>query len=67
MVGLVLGETFAKTLFARDVRHKALYGGRGSGKSWSVASYLVCGELEEEDHWSSAISELHSGQFEGLD
>jgi len=41
MVALVLGETFAKTLFASNVRHKALFGGRGSGKSWSIASYLV--------------------------
>ena len=41
MVALVLGETFAKTLFAQGVRHKAMFGGRGSGKSWSIASYLV--------------------------
>jgi len=41
MVALVLGDTFARTLFAKNVRHKAMFGGRGSGKSWSIASYLV--------------------------
>jgi phage terminase large subunit len=30
-----------KCLYAPGVRHKALYGGRGSAKSWSVATYLV--------------------------
>src|SRR5271166_5890138 len=29
-----------RTLFA-DARHKALFGGRGGAKSWSVATYLV--------------------------
>jgi phage terminase large subunit len=35
-----IGEKFSNTLFA-PARHKALYGGRGSGKSWAVATYLV--------------------------
>jgi phage terminase large subunit len=39
-VDVVLGEKFTRTLF-RPARHKALYGGRGSGKSWSVATYLI--------------------------
>jgi phage terminase large subunit len=34
-----LGQKFIDTLFA-EARHKALYGGRGSAKSWSVATYL---------------------------
>ena len=34
-----MGQKFIDTLFARD-RHKALYGGRGCAKSWSVATYL---------------------------
>jgi len=34
-----LGQKFIDTLFA-DARHKALHGGRGSAKSWSVATYL---------------------------
>jgi len=34
-----LGQKFIDTLFA-DYRHKALHGGRGSAKSWSVATYL---------------------------
>jgi phage terminase large subunit len=38
-VDVVLGEKFIKTLFT-PARHKALYGGRGSGKSYSVATYL---------------------------
>lgn len=38
-VPLMLGQKFIDTLFA-PARHKALYGGRGSAKSWSVASYL---------------------------
>jgi len=36
-----LGQKFIDTLFAPDIRHKALYGGRGGGKSWSIATYLV--------------------------
>jgi phage terminase large subunit len=35
----ILGEKFVKTLFC-EARHKALFGGRGSAKSWSVATYL---------------------------
>ena len=35
-----LGTKFAATLF-KPARHKALFGGRGSGKSWAVATYLV--------------------------
>jgi phage terminase large subunit len=34
-----LGQKFIDTLFA-EARHKALHGGRGSAKSWSVATYL---------------------------
>jgi phage terminase large subunit len=34
-----MGQKFIDTLF-KDARHKALYGGRGSAKSWSVATYL---------------------------
>jgi phage terminase large subunit len=39
-VDVVLGEAFTRTLF-QPARHKALYGGRGSGKSYSVATYLA--------------------------
>ena len=35
-----MGKKFSDTLFV-EARHKALYGGRGSGKSWAVATYLV--------------------------
>lgn len=35
-----MGQLFSDTLFA-SARHKALFGGRGSGKSWAVATYLV--------------------------
>lgn len=35
-----LGQKFLDTLFVEGVRHKALHGGRGSAKSWSVATYL---------------------------
>jgi phage terminase large subunit len=38
-VDVVLGDKFIKTLFT-TARHKALFGGRGSAKSWSVATYL---------------------------
>ena len=41
MTALVMGENFIRTLFAKNVRHKAMYGGRGSGKTWSIGSYLV--------------------------
>lgn len=34
-----MGQKFIDTLFT-DARHKALFGGRGSSKSWSVATYL---------------------------
>ena len=40
-VEIELGEKFIKTLWAEGIRHKALYGGRGSAKSWSVATYLA--------------------------
>lgn len=35
-----LGQKYVDALFA-PARHKAFYGGRGTGKSWSVATYLV--------------------------
>jgi phage terminase large subunit len=35
-----MGDKYAKVLF-EPARHKAFYGGRGSAKSWSVATYLV--------------------------
>lgn len=35
----LMGEKFVNTLFT-EARHKALHGGRGSAKSWSVATYL---------------------------
>jgi phage terminase large subunit len=34
-----MGQKHIDTLFA-EARHKALHGGRGSAKSWSVATYL---------------------------
>jgi len=36
---VVLGEKHMRTLWAK-ARHTALWGGRGSAKSWSVATYL---------------------------
>jgi len=39
-VDVFFGEKFTRTLFT-PARHKALFGGRGSGKSWSVATWLV--------------------------
>ena len=35
-----LGQKFLDTLFVEGIRHKALHGGRGSAKSWSVGTYL---------------------------
>src|SRR5262245_38162961 len=35
-----LGQKFIDTLWS-DARHKALFGGRGAAKSWSVATYLA--------------------------
>lgn len=40
-MGIEFIEKCAEVLFAEGVRHKALYGGRGGGKSWSVATYLI--------------------------
>jgi phage terminase large subunit len=37
---LHLGEKFVQNLWT-PARHHALYGGRGSAKSWSVASFLT--------------------------
>ena len=45
-VNVVLGNKFVNTLWAK-ARHKALYGGRGSAKSWSVATYLSVIAAEE--------------------
>lgn len=39
VIGAEMGEKHVRTLFC-DARHKALHGGRGSAKSWSVATYL---------------------------
>jgi phage terminase large subunit len=36
---VALGEKFVSTLWS-NARHKALFGGRGSAKSWSIATYL---------------------------
>jgi phage terminase large subunit len=46
-VNAVLGEKHVRTLWAK-ARHKALYGGRGSAKSWSVATYLAVRAAEEK-------------------
>jgi len=45
-VNTVLGEKHVRTLWT-PARHKALYGGRGSAKSWSVATYLAVRAAEE--------------------
>jgi phage terminase large subunit len=42
---VAFGDKFKRTLFA-SARHKALLGGRGSGKSWSVATYLLIQALQ---------------------
>lgn len=39
-VGSPMGKRLEKTLFS-PARHKALYGGRGGGKSYAVATYLL--------------------------
>src|SRR4029079_15278271 len=39
-INLALGEKYVKVLWT-PARHKAIYGGRGSAKSWSVASALT--------------------------
>ncbi|MEY9493735.1 PBSX family phage terminase large subunit [Bradyrhizobium elkanii] len=44
-IDAVMGEKFTRTLFA-EARHKALCGGRGSAKSWSVATYLLVKSLQ---------------------
>ncbi|MGY2987698.1 PBSX family phage terminase large subunit [Bradyrhizobium sp. USDA 4508] len=44
-LNIAMGEKFQRTLFA-PARHKALFGGRGSGKSWSVATYLAIQSLQ---------------------
>jgi phage terminase large subunit len=40
-VVIQMGKKFVDTLYAPGVRHKAFFGGRGSGKSYAVATYLV--------------------------
>src|SRR5262245_53833458 len=45
-VNTVLGEKHVRTLWS-NARHKALYGGRGSAKSWSVATYLTIRSAEQ--------------------
>lgn len=42
-----MGDKFAQTLWT-NARHKALFGGRGSGKSWAVATYLVIAAAEKK-------------------
>lgn len=42
-----MGEKFARALFT-PARHKAFYGGRGSAKSWSVATYLAVKAAKEK-------------------
>jgi phage terminase large subunit len=39
VIGAEMGAKHVATLFC-DARHKALHGGRGSAKSWSIATYL---------------------------
>jgi len=43
----LLGQKFIDTLFT-EARHKALHGGRGSAKSWSVATYLPIKACQQE-------------------
>jgi phage terminase large subunit len=40
-VRLRMGPKCAETLFAKNVRYKCLFGGRGAEKSWSTAGYLI--------------------------
>lgn len=44
-LNVAFGEKFQRTLF-QPARHKALCGGRGSAKSWSVATYLLIQALQ---------------------
>jgi phage terminase large subunit len=44
---VLMGEKFARALFT-PARHKAFYGGRGSAKSWSVATYLAVKAAKEK-------------------
>lgn len=44
-LNVAMGDKFKRTLFA-TARHKAICGGRGSAKSWSVATYLLVKSLE---------------------
>jgi phage terminase large subunit len=46
VVELVIPPVHARVLLAEGVRHKALYGGRGSAKSTSIAVYLIGRALE---------------------
>ena len=39
-INSVMGEKYVRTLWT-PARHKAIYGGRGSAKSWSVATFLA--------------------------
>ena len=41
MIDVPLVEKCGEVLFAENVRHKALYGGRASGRSWSIATYVI--------------------------
>ena len=43
---LLIPSKHAQVLLAEGVRHKALYGGRGSGKTTSIALYLIGRALE---------------------
>ncbi len=39
-IDAVLGQKYVDTLWNTTARHKAIYGGRGSAKSWSIATFL---------------------------
>ena len=41
MIKTRMGLKIGKALFAENVRHKALHGGRGAEKSWATATYLI--------------------------
>lgn len=43
----LMGVKFSRALYA-TARHKAFYGGRGSAKSWSVATYLASRGAKEK-------------------
>jgi len=47
-----------KTLYTSDARYKGLKGGRGSGKSWAIADYILYLMLQNQDLNTVCLREI---------